>query len=184
MVLALSILIGSGTCQVFCRSPELMLWLPRCAPRWLTGARRALFRRRLPRYWWIVALTTATAAVIAVITTLVLALPDEQSHDSSLPNAPIPEVGVEGVTVGLDGAVYIANDNSQVWKADTSGRNSILAGTGTKGFSGDGGPATNAQLNTPHAVAIGADGTVYIADTGNNRVRKVDTAGRISTLGR
>lgn len=57
-----------------------------------------------------------------------------------------------------------------------------IAGTGSRGFSGDGGPATDAQLALPRAVAIDSAGTVYIADSGNNRVRAVDPTGTISLL--
>ena len=57
-----------------------------------------------------------------------------------------------------------------------------IAGTGSRGFSGDGGPATDAQLALPRAVVSDSAGTVYIADSGNNRVRLVDPLGTISLL--
>ena len=56
-----------------------------------------------------------------------------------------------------------------------------FAGTGTKGFSGDGGPAITAQLNNPFAIARGPDGALYICDVDNHRVRRVTADGRIST---
>lgn len=56
------------------------------------------------------------------------------------------------------------------------------AGNGTEGYSGDGGPATSAQLNWPRDMAVGADGSLYIADTNNNRIRKVSPEGTISTV--
>ncbi|WP_322779998.1 caspase, EACC1-associated type [Frankia sp. Cas4] len=88
-----------------------------------------------------------------------------------------------GMAVGGDGTVYIADtDNNRIRKIDTAGRISTFAGTGSYGFSGDGGPATRAKLASPWGVAVGGDGTVYIADTDNNRIRKIDTKGRISTL--
>ncbi|ONH59205.1 hypothetical protein CcI49_17185 [Frankia sp. CcI49] len=88
-----------------------------------------------------------------------------------------------GVAVGPGGAVYIADSgNEQVRKVDLSGRISTIAGTDGEGFSGDDGPATEATLNYPHGVAVSGDGAVYIADTGNDRVRKVDLSGRISTI--
>src|SRR5436190_18044431 len=57
----------------------------------------------------------------------------------------------------------------------------IVAGTGPKGFSGDGGPAAQAQLNTPRAVAFDAAGNLFIAEKDNARVRKVTLEGIIST---
>jgi hypothetical protein len=58
-----------------------------------------------------------------------------------------------------------------------------IAGDGTVGFSGDGGAATSAQLHWPHGVTVDSLGNVYIADTYNHRIRKVDTSGIITTFG-
>lgn len=57
-----------------------------------------------------------------------------------------------------------------------------VAGSATYGYAGDGGPATSAELNTPFAVAVGNDGTIYIGDVYNQRIRKVDNNGVITTL--
>lgn len=57
---------------------------------------------------------------------------------------------------------------------DKSGKLSVFAGTGEKGLSGDGGPASKAQFNGPHHLLIGPDGDLYVADTFNNVVRKID----------
>ena len=60
---------------------------------------------------------------------------------------------------------------------------STIAGTGERGFSGDGGPARQAMLSTPHSIAIDAEGALYIADIGNHRIRRVDLGtGRIETF--
>ncbi len=70
----------------------------------------------------------------------------------------------------------------QVREVDTSGVITTLAGTGSKGFSGDGGPATEAQLDRPRGVAVDASGNVYILDIGNDRIRRIDTRGIITTV--
>src|SRR5207247_5607121 len=64
----------------------------------------------------------------------------------------------------------------------TGGTISTVAGNGTAGFSGDGGPATSAQINLPKDVAVDAGGNFYISDSGNCAVRKVMGAGIISTV--
>ncbi len=90
---------------------------------------------------------------------------------------------VSGVTADLAGNVYITSPgNNCVRKVNPAGIITTIAGTGTLGYSSDGGPATAAQLNTPHAVTIDALGNIYIADQYNQRVRKINTSGIISTI--
>ena len=84
-----------------------------------------------------------------------------------------------------DGHIYVAERDSHVVRRvdGRTGVVSTLAGTGTAGFSGDGGPAARAELRQPHSVAV-AGGRLLICDTGNHRVRAVDLAsGRIATIG-
>ena len=88
-----------------------------------------------------------------------------------------------GVAVDASGNVYIAdNNNHRIRKVNTSGVISTFAGDGTSAFGGDGGVAISAQLNYPAGVAFDASGNVYIADRSNNRIRKVNTSGDISTF--
>lgn len=79
-----------------------------------------------------------------------------------------------GVAIDAVGNVYIADlGNNRVRKVDSGGRISTVAGNGTPGFSGDGGPATKAQLDGPTGVAVDSRGNLCIADNGNKRLRVV-----------
>jgi DNA-binding beta-propeller fold protein YncE len=82
-----------------------------------------------------------------------------------------------------EGSLYISDSGRhQVLKLGPEGRLLVVAGTGTAGFSGDGGPASAAQLNGPWGLAIDPDGNVFIADAASHRVRQVTREGIISTL--
>jgi sugar lactone lactonase YvrE len=81
------------------------------------------------------------------------------------------------------GRLYIVDyGNNRVRRVDASGRITTIAGNGERGFSGDGGPATAARLNSPSGLALDHSGNLYIADSRNNRVRKVSRAGTITTV--
>ncbi len=81
------------------------------------------------------------------------------------------------------GNYYIADrNNHRVRKINTAGIISTIAGTGTAGYSGDGGLATLAKLDHPNGVAVDATGNIYIADESNNVIRMINTAGIISTV--
>src|SRR6202142_4072942 len=93
--------------------------------------------------------------------------------------APLPQssaVAVDGL-----GNFYFSAANA-VYKVDAAGILTRVAGTSAAGYSGDGGPAANAQLNVAQGVAVDAAGNLYIADSGNSRIRKVGTDGKIATV--
>ncbi|HEY6564193.1 MAG TPA: hypothetical protein VIY86_06825, partial [Pirellulaceae bacterium] len=73
-------------------------------------------------------------------------------------------------------------DNNRVRKVLTDGTISTVAGTGTAGLSGDEGPGTLAELDHPADIMLGADGALYIADEGNERIRRVTSDDTISTV--
>ena len=99
---------------------------------------------------------------------------------ASYPGMPSPS---QSIAVDQSGNIYVADAASnRILRIDASGQETITAGTGRKGYSGDGGSAVSAELSSPCGVAVDHSGTVYIADTSNNRVRKVDSAGIISTV--
>ncbi len=88
-----------------------------------------------------------------------------------------------GVAVDATGNIYIADESNNVIRMiNPAGIISTVAGTGTAGFSGDGGVATSARLNDPQAVAKDLSGNIYIADNNNSRVRMINPAGIISTI--
>ncbi|MBA2319759.1 MAG: hypothetical protein H0V89_01280 [Deltaproteobacteria bacterium] len=83
-----------------------------------------------------------------------------------------------------DGAVYVADKfNSAIRRIDLADRTvTTVAGTGEPGFSGDGGPAVDARLKYPVGVDFGPDGAMYVADTDNHVIRRVDVEGVITTI--
>ena len=89
----------------------------------------------------------------------------------------------EDVAYDLAGNLYIAeNGKNRIRKVTPAGIISTVAGTGERGDAGDGGPATAALLNRPFSIATDASGNLYIADTYNGKIRKVDTSGIITTV--
>jgi uncharacterized protein (TIGR03437 family) len=88
-----------------------------------------------------------------------------------------------GLAVDSHGAIYVADAEAhRVRRVSSDGTIATIAGTGLRGFSGDGGPATAAQLNRPVRVAVDAAGRVYIADEQNYRIRRVEPDGTIRTV--
>src|SRR5580692_2955889 len=93
----------------------------------------------------------------------------------------------------LNNPVYVATDffgnlfiadsnNNRVRRVDSHGVITTVAGNGTADFSGDGGPATEATLNSPTGLCTDPSGDLFIADVGNYRIRKLDTSGKITTV--
>ena len=88
----------------------------------------------------------------------------------------------QGIALDLSGNLFIADcNNLRIRKVDTNGNIFTVAGTGISGYSGDSGAATNAKMNRPYGIAMDGLGNLFVADTFNNRVRKIDTNGTITT---
>jgi hypothetical protein len=105
----------------------------------------------------------------------------------------LPVNGAQAITQAIDypravaadgaGGFYVSSlTQNRIYRVAADGSLRLTAGVGSNGSSGDGGLATAAQLNGPNGVAVDSAGNLYIADTGNNRIRKVTTAGIISTV--
>jgi serine/threonine-protein kinase len=149
---------------------------------------RAPARSRWPRSTTIASATVL--ALVLVVGAVVLLRPNDAERPGGSGGGPTGPIAGEvvlngpiGLAAGKDGEVFIADTGGQVvrrWSRD--GRVVTVAGNGTAGFSGDGGPAVEAQLHDPYGVAVAEDGAVYIADDLNSRVRLVDRDGRISTV--
>ena len=88
-----------------------------------------------------------------------------------------------GVAADPSGNLYIADNwNYRIRKVDTAGNITTLAGNGTQGFSGDGGDATKAEIERCWGITTDTSGNIYISDTYNHRIRKIDRSGNISTI--
>jgi len=121
---------------------------------------------------------------------------EEGGRPEGVPALKVSLRSVHGLAVGYDGSLYFAIwDDHQVCKIDPKGIIHTIAGNGVgrrpanvmdwlhvAHFSGDGGPATKASLACPHDVALGPNGSIYIADSENKRVRKVSPKGIITTV--
>ncbi len=88
-----------------------------------------------------------------------------------------------GLAFSPDGELYIAEETShRIRKINKEGNIILVAGTGVAGYGGDSGPATQAQLKSPYRMAFDKEGNLYFSDRDNNRIRKIDPLGIISTV--
>jgi sugar lactone lactonase YvrE len=90
---------------------------------------------------------------------------------------------IEAVAADGVGNFYVADSFANlVFKISAAGIATVVAGNGSAGYSGDGGPASSAQLNNPKGLAVDAQGNLFISDSTNRRIRKVSGAGVITTI--
>jgi DNA-binding beta-propeller fold protein YncE len=101
---------------------------------------------------------------------------------ASAPAINYPLLQVTGVATDPASEVFISSSWNCVFKLDSAGNLTRVAGTGRAGYSGDGGPAVDAALNGPAGLAVDSAGNLYIADSLNHRVRRVSSDGTITTF--
>ncbi|MBI3784167.1 MAG: hypothetical protein HY270_12290 [Deltaproteobacteria bacterium] len=88
-----------------------------------------------------------------------------------------------GIAIGGNDDLYVADEGrNQVLKVTSRGTVTVIAGTGEEGLSGDQGPATAATLNHPTDIAVTGDGKLFVADSDNWRIRRIDETGTITTV--
>lgn len=91
-------------------------------------------------------------------------------------------VGPKRLAIDSTGNLFISTSDHRVRKISRDGTIITVAGTGTPGYSGDGGPAAVAQLNEPTGLSVDRDGSLYIADSGNHVIRRIVATGQITTV--
>jgi DNA-binding beta-propeller fold protein YncE len=135
--------------------------------------------RAHPQWRTVFQIGSAGFFVSLLVCALALPAPTNQTKAHSSARLSLPN----GLASDNDENLFISDlGTHRIVKRDVRGRLTVIAGTGEAGFSGDGGLATKAQLHAPHDLLFDADGNLLIADTGNQRIRKIDRRGIITTI--
>src|SRR3954453_11136678 len=123
------------------------------------------------------------AAALQAQTPMVQTVAGTDAVGEGVPATTVTFRQLRGIAAGARGSVYIADtDGHRVHCVAPDGTVSTVAGIGRAGFSGDGGPATEAALNAPYGLTVDESGSLFIADLGNRRIRKVTADGSITTV--
>ncbi|MEZ5353063.1 MAG: hypothetical protein R2762_10540 [Bryobacteraceae bacterium] len=142
-------------------------------------------RSRLRRFLFLLALSAPVLAQTGFRIETILGDPFSPSatQPDGIPATAARFTSINGVAVDAAGLIYIADTAShRVRRVNRDGSITTIAGTGAPGYSGDGGPATRAALDSPYGLAVDAAGSVFIADYGNACIRRVDPSGVIRTV--
>jgi NHL repeat len=170
---------------------------PTAAPPPDIVAEEALIRearqRQRRRRRWIAGIVVAALAGVGVGLWLSRSAPapvPRRVSASTTPSVSPPRTSAspvlnrpEALASTANGDLLIANQGTnQILRRLPDGTLQVVAGSGSAGYGGDGGPAVRAELDTPNGIAVAPDGTIYVADTANNRVRAISPSGKISTV--
>ena len=129
----------------------------------------------------------ASHAPLRIAFLLLLLLASTRSAPAQTPSVSaltVPLILPSAIVFDAAGNLYFAETgNHVIRKLDPAGNITTIAGTGTQGFSGDAGPATSATLDSPQGLALDSANNLYIADTHNHRIRKLNlTTGTLTTI--
>lgn len=153
----------------------------------IRAGRRPQHRKR----WWIgvIVVIVFIGAVLGLsfVTKVPVTSANQRSSHSFVPppytSLPIAMNRPEALAVASNGSILIANQGTnQILSRAPNGTLTVVAGTGKAGYSGDGGSALNAELKDPSGIAVAENGIIYVADSGNNRVRAISPSGTITTI--
>jgi sugar lactone lactonase YvrE len=124
----------------------------------------------------------STHAPLRIALLLLLSCASSLAAVAQISALTVPLILPSAVVFDASGNLYFAETgNHVIRKVDTTGHITTIAGTGTQGFSGDAGPATAATLDSPQGLALDSANNLYLADTHNHRIRRIDVATSIIT---
>lgn len=158
-----------------------------CQDGWRISLRFAKIRRRR---WWISGIVVMALIGIGLALGLSFGTGSPLTTTASQGTGPSaarvsPSVVLnrpEALAMTPNGDLLIANQGTnQIIRRAPNGTLTVIAGNGKVGYAGDGGLATNAEMNDPAGMAVATNGTIYVADTGNNRIRAISPSGTITT---
>jgi DNA-binding beta-propeller fold protein YncE len=134
---------------------------------------------RLGRRGWV--MRKATQWILGLGVASLVGLGGNAMADSDAYRMAVMVPAGQAVLLSRGEVAFAAPAQHQILVLDSTGDTVLVAGTGTRGFAGDGGPATDAEFSGPSSLAVDGAGNLYIADSGNQRIRRIDATTQIVT---